>query len=238
MVFDINFAIQTFKTVLGGIPTTMLVVLVTLLFAFPLGFLLALTRINHIRGMEKFAEVYVSFVRGTPMVVQIFLMYNTLPLLLAVLLEKMGLDKRIIFDFNPIFYAFVVFILSFTASFSEVFRGAIYAVNYGQVEAALAVGMTTAQAYRRILLPQALLVALPNISNSTLTLIKSSSLVFIMTVQDIMARAKVAASIGYQYLEAYVDVLIIYVVICLAVENLFHLMEKKLRVFKGLEEVK
>ena len=137
------------------------------------------------------------------------------------------------FALNPIWYAFVVFSLNTAATLSEVFRSALLTINKGQLEAGYTSGLTYAQTYRRIIIPQALTAALPNMCNATVTLIKNTSLAFMMTVKDVTAVAKIEASYGYNYLESYLDIFVIYIIICSVVQRLFKVWEKKATVFKA-----
>lgn len=228
---DYEFLVDTFFVALSGVPTALLITIVALLIALPLGFLLTLTRINQIPILNRFAQIYVSFVRGTPIIVQIFIIYSSLPLLLASIFTKFNIEANV-YDVNPIWYAFIVFSLNTTAILIEVFRSALSTVNKGQLEAAQSVGLTTVQAFRRIIIPQALVVALPNICTATVNLIKATSLGYAMALQEITLRAKVAANVGYNYVEAYIDIFLVYLIICSLVEYAFKLYEKRLRKYK------
>ena len=104
--------------------------------------------------LHRFAQVYVSFVRGTPIIIQIFIVYSSVPLLLSSLFTKFNIGMNV-YDVNPIWYAFIVFSFNTTAVLIEVFRSALGTVNKGQLEAAQSVGLTNVQAYRRIIIPQA-----------------------------------------------------------------------------------
>ena len=137
-------------------------------------------------------------------------------------------DKVNVFNLNPIIYAIVVFTLNTIATLSEVFRSAMQTVDKGQYEAALCCGLTYFQALRRIILPQALVSAIPNICNLCVNLIKNTSLAFMMTVKDITAVAKIQASYGFNYIEAYLDIFIIYIIVCSVVQVLFKILEKRL----------
>ncbi len=136
------------------------------------------------------------------------------------------------FALNPIIYAFFVFSLSTAAGLSEVFRSALLTISRGQLEASFTSGLTYWQAFRRIIIPQALVAALPNLCTATVNLIKNTSLAFMMTVKDITAVAKIEASFGYNYIESYLDIFVIYIIICSVVQGLFKVWEKSLSVFR------
>ena len=233
---DINtkFMVETFFAALKGIPTTLIITVVTLLISAPLGFFMGLSRLRK-RGIgNKLINGYVSFIRGTPVVLQILFLYSLLPSLLNYLLNIVLEWDVDVFGVNPIVYAFTVFSLNTTAVMTEVFRSALSSVGHGQMEAALSVGLTRSQAYSRIIVPQAMVTALPNICNTTVNLLKSTSLAFMMTVQDITAIAKIRAAYGYNYIEAYLVVFFVYILLCTAVQLLFKIIEQSLSSYKKL----
>lgn len=228
---DIEFLIKTFFVALSGVPIALLVTVVSLLVALPSGFSLALTRINRLPIIQHLVRVYVSFVRGTPVIVQIFVIYTSIPLVLNIIFEKYNVTMNV-YDINPIWYAFIVFSFNTTALLIEIFRSALSAVDKGQLEAAHSVGLSNMQAYWRIIIPQALVVALPNICTTTVNLIKATSLGYAMSLQEITLRAKVAANEGYNYVEAYIDIFLVYLILCMAVEYLFKVYEKRLSKYR------
>lgn len=234
MHINTEFMIETFIASLGGIPVTLEITLVTLIISTPLAFLMALSRQRKKGIGRKLVTAYVSFIRGTPVVLQILFLYSLLPSLLNYLFNQVLELNVDIFGLNTIVYAFVVFSLNTTAVLSEVFRSALSTVEHGQMEAALSVGLSKRQAYTRIIVPQALVSALPNICNATVNLLKSTSLAFMMTVQDITAIAKVRAAYGYNYIEAYLVVFMIYILLCTLVQLLFKAVERYLSSYKKL----
>lgn len=221
-----EFLIRTFFLAMKGIPVTLKLTFVTLIISSLLGFFIALAKINGRKVSAGIFSVYVSLVRSTPVVLQILFLYSLLPSLLNYVINvKLNLNWNI-FGINPIFYAYIIFTLNTTAILSEVFRSAILTVNKGQMEAALTSGLTKTQAYVRIIIPQAFRVALPNIANTTIGLMKSTSLAFMMTVKDITAIAKTEAAFGYNYIEAYLDIAVIYILLCTVLQIAFRFLEK------------
>ena len=225
------FLVETFFIALFGVPIVLLITSVALFISLPLGFLLALTRINKIPVLQRISQVYVSFVRGTPIIIQIFIVYSSIPLLLSSLFTKFHIQINV-YDVNPIWYAFIVFSFNTTAILIEVFRSALTTVNKGQLEAAQSIGLTNFQAFRRIIIPQVLVVALPNICTATVNLIKATSLGYAMSLKEITLRAKVAANVGYNYVEAYIDIFLVYLILCSVVEYAFKRYEKQLGKYK------
>ncbi|MDR0657101.1 MAG: amino acid ABC transporter permease [Treponema sp.] len=227
MELNLPFMLAALLRAAAAIPVTVNITAVSLLIASPLGFLLALCRIYRIRPLDTLAGIYISFIRGTPMVLQILIVYSILPSLLNAFTKSLGLGIDI-FALPPIIYAWAVFSLNSAAGLSEIFRSALLTVDRGQMEAARALGMSTPLAYRLVILPQAFVFALPNLSNFTVTLIKNTSLAFIMTVRDITAVARIEAARGYNYIEAYLDIFLLYIALCGVVQWLFDRAERKL----------
>lgn len=226
MDLDYKFLVQTFYLVLGAVPTTLKLTFVSLLAATPFAFAIAMVRRQSGRRiLSQIVKAYVTFMRGTPIVLQILMIYSVLPSVLNAVALAWNLPINV-FDWDPVLYAYIVFTLNTIALLSEVFRSALGSVVQGQMEAALCAGLTRVQAYIHIILPQALVSAMPNLCNLTINLLKGTSLAFLMTVKDMTAVAKVAASYGYNYIEAYMDVLVGYVIVCSIVQVLFHFAER------------
>ena len=231
-MFDITFLFKTFFLIWKAVPTTLLITVVSLAIGGIIGFFIALARVNKVKVLSQIGRAYVSIIRGTPVVLQILVIYSVVPSLLNVILKASGSTMNI-FDLNPIIYAFIVFSLNMAGTLSEVFRSALLTVNKGQLEAGLTTGLTLSQTYKRIIIPQALTAAIPNLCNASVGLIKNTSLAFMMTVRDITAVAKIEASYGYNYVEAYLDLLVIYVIICSIVQFLFKKWERRSSIYKG-----
>ena len=231
-MFDIGFLFKTFFLIWKAVPTTLLITVVSLAIGGIIGFFIALARVNNIKVLSQIGRAYVSVIRGTPVVLQILVIYSVVPSLLNAILKASGSSVNV-FDLNPIIYAFIVFSLNMAGTLSEVFRSALLTVNKGQLEAGLTTGLTASQTYKRIIIPQALTAAIPNLCNATVGLIKNTSLAFMMTVRDITAVAKIEASYGYNYVEAYLDILVIYVIICSIVQFGFKKWEKRSSAYKG-----
>ena len=229
MELNIKFMGETLVKVLAGIPVTLEITVFTLLIAGPLAFLSAVARAENRKVAGRLIAGYVSFIRGTPV---ILFLYSLLPSLLNHLIRNvLQLDYNI-FDWNPVVYAYVVFIVNNLAVLTEVFRSALQTVNQGQLEAGLAVGMTKRQTYLRIIIPQAMVAAMPNLCNSTIGLLKSTSLAYMMGVKEITSIARTAAAYGYDYIEAYLDVFFVYLVLCTVVQLIFKGIEKRISVYK------
>ena len=145
---------------------------ITLLLSIPIGLLLALLRLSRIKFISFLVNAYSWLMRGTPLMLQIFFIYFALPML--------GIR------FDSFSTAVIAFTLNYAAYFAEIFRAGIQGVNKGQYEAAKTLGMSYSQTMWRIVLPQMVKKILPPLSNETITLIKDTSLVYVLALQDLM----------------------------------------------------
>lgn len=225
MKLNTEFMIEAFKASLSGIPVTLGITVVSLMVSMPLALMMAIKKINSKGPLSFLINTYVSIVRSTPMVLQILLLYSLLPSFLNFFIKQVLKIDFNIFKIPAIYYAYAVFSLNTTAILSEVFRSALLTVDKGQLDAGLSVGLGKFLTYIRIIIPQALVVALPNICNVTVGLLKSSSLAFFMTVQDITAIAKLKAAYAYNYIEAYSIIFILYIILCTMVQLIFKYIE-------------
>jgi len=223
---DLNYIVNTFLVTLKGIPVTLIIMVVAILLSFIPALLLALGQIYKVRGVRTFSVVYLAFIRATPPILLILFFYSLFPSLLNQIFKSLG-SQVDVFKFNPLYYAFIIYSLMTTGSLSEILRSAILTVDKGQLEAAQAIGLTNFQAYLRIVFPQALRSALPNLANLVINLVKGTSLVFVMTVKDITALAKIEASHSYQYSESYLVIFVIYLIICGLIQWMFRCLEKR-----------
>jgi len=229
---DIDFMQETFLLVWQGAGVTLALTALSLVLAAPIAFCFAVLRVRGHRVGGTIARLYVSFVRGTPLVLQILLLYSLLPSLLNLLVKAAGSSFNVFEAVDPFWYAVFIFTLNTVALLTEAFRSALLAIPKGQLEAGAVCGLSEAETYLHVILPQALVVALPSIANITVNLIKGTSLAFLMTVKDIMAVGKVAASYGYNYIEAYLDVFVVYLILCTIVQLLFAAAERRVGAFR------
>lgn len=218
--------------ILKFIPVTLNITAVSIIFASIIAFVVAMVRINKTPVLSRLAGLYISFTRGTPLLVQIYLSYYGLPKVLDYINIRYGTEIDIS-TIPAIAFVYIAFSLNVGAYLSETFRAAILSVEKGQAEAALSLGMTKFQAMIRIVLPQAFVTALPNIGNTVISLVKDSSLAFIISVVEMMGQAKIVGAQGLNFFEVYIVVAILYWVICIFIEKVVFLSEKKLRVFEG-----
>ena len=223
---NFTFIKEALPQVLTAIPVTLEMALLAPLAGWILGILIAVARRNKIPVVSQICAVFVSFIRGVPMVILLYVAYYALPMMIY---SATGVDTTSI---PAIWYAIVALSLDQAAYSSEVFRAALDSVNRGQLEAAWSVGMTTCQAMRRIVFPQALAVALPNLSGLFVGIIKGTSLAYYVGVYEITATANLLANPGLNFIEAYVITTVIYELISFICNRLFHTAETRLNRFR------
>ena len=181
----------------------------SLLFGLVIGLLLTLAQLRGGRVLASLAHGYISLMRGVPSLVLIFLLFMGLPQVMPVLAK---LPKST--------FILVAMTLISSANLGEMMRSSYLAVEHAQTEAALSVGMTEVQALRRIVLPQAVAIAIPNLGNNVISIFKETALAFSIGTLDLMGRAQTIsqASYGASRLEVYISVAIIYWGICLLLQ--------------------
>ena len=208
--------------IIPSIPITMLITLIAGLLGLLFGFILAVLRIKKIPVLAQLATVYISFIRGTPLLVQLFLSYYGIPMLLRAINYNFGTEFNIS-GISNIIFAFAAFSFNEAAYNAETIRASILSVDRRDIEAAHSMGMTGAQTMRRVILPQAMIVAIPN-------LVKATSLAYAIGVMDMMGKAKVVAGNNMRFFEAYIGLALLYWVICLIFEFIVRKLEKKFNI--------
>ncbi|WHY01099.1 amino acid ABC transporter permease [Neobacillus sp. DY30] len=229
-LLDIHFLIESFPAIVARLPITIGIAVGSLIISLFIGLTTALIKIYRVPVLKTISSFYVSFVRGTPLLVQIYLVFYGIPKVIYFFQTEYGwvlnIDVNII---APEVYALLAFSINLGAYLSETIRSAIESVDRGQFEAARAIGLSPTQMMLKIIFPQALSVAIPNLGNMFISTIKDTSLVFIIGVIDIMGQAKILGSRGLAFFEVYIAVSIIYWIICIIVERLLVIVEKRAR---------
>ncbi len=206
-----------------GILVTLLVTIAAIVCALAIGLLAGLGRISRFKPVNLIATIYVEVIRGIPLLVQLFYIYYALP----PLIKAAGLDRFIHLD-GPS-SAILAMSICYGAYMAEIFRAGLQSLPKGQMEAALALGMSRGQAMRKVILPQTVRVILPPIGNEFIALLKDSSLVSILAVSDLLRRGREFASTSFMYFESYTVVALVYLVMTLFFSRLVAMMEDKLR---------
>jgi len=211
-----EFAIK----LLNYLPITLLILVLGILLAVLVGFLLALPRLYRLPFLSQLAYLFLSYARGTPILVQLFIVYFGLP----GLLQGLGIDVS---RLEPIFFVVIAYGLNWGAWMSENIRASIQSVSQGQLDAAYSIGMTAPLALRRIVLPQALVVAVPNFANLVFTALKGTSLAFYIGVQEMLFRVNSLGAAVNHFLEAYIAAAIIYYCVYLVLSKAFKITERR-----------
>ncbi|TXK84810.1 amino acid ABC transporter permease [Paenibacillus sp. N3.4] len=230
MKLDPGFIWTAFIQLLSALPTTLLITVVSVFFGFIIGTIVALIRIYRVPVLHYVASAYVTFIRGTPMLMHLLLIYFGLPAILDAIAVSAGWSFRSA-SIPMIDFAFLSFSITAGSYLSEVVRSGILAVNRGQIEAAYAVGMTTPQALRRIVLPQALAVSLPNLSNTLIGMLHGSTLAFTVSVVEINAKAQIVATTNWKFFESYIAAALLFWGVTILIEKLTGLLEKRINVY-------
>ena len=199
---------------LKGAAWTLLLAVASVFFGAIIGTLVAITRPARVPGLSQFASLYVSCMRGTPLLMQLFVIYFGLP--------SIGLQ------FDPITAGILGLSLNVGAYLSETIRGAINGVEHGQRNAALSLGLTPSQTLSYVIGPQALRLAVPSLSNSLISLIKDTSLVSVIAVSELMLATKEVIATTFQPFPLYLAAAAIYWAMSASFETLQKKLETRL----------
>ncbi|AFM02172.1 amino acid ABC transporter membrane protein, PAAT family [Desulfitobacterium dehalogenans ATCC 51507] len=172
-----DYILQILGPMLNGTVVTLKIFLVTIVMSLPLGLMLSLGRISRFGVLRSAIGVYIWVFRGTPLMLQLLFVYFGLPFIPVI-----G-EMLILTDFQA---AILAFVLNYAAYFAEIFRAGIQSIERGQYEGARALGMTYGQLMRRIILPQVIKRVLPPVSNETITLVKDTSLIYVLAMNDLL----------------------------------------------------
>ncbi|WP_297521015.1 amino acid ABC transporter permease [uncultured Clostridium sp.] len=197
---------------LEGLVVTLKVFIVTLLFSVPLGMGVALCRISHIKIIKSISGIYVWVMRGTPLLLQLVVIFFGLPLV------DINLDRF------PA--AILAFILNYAAYFGEIFRAGILDVDNGQIEASEILGFSKAHTLLRIVMPQMIKKVFPAIANEVITLVKDTSLVYVVGLGELLRAGKIASNRDASLVPLLL-VGAIYLIVIAILTLIFNKLEKK-----------
>jgi polar amino acid transport system permease protein len=196
--------------------TTLEISILSILIGLVLGLVVVLMKISHFKPLSLFADFYIWVIRGTPMLVQLFLVYFGLP--------QIGIEL------SPFAASLIALGMNAGAYMAEIFRGGIQSIPHGQMEAALSLGMNYPTIMRRIILPQAFRVRIPGLGNESITLLKDSSLASLVTVSELMMTSQRFASSNYAFIEFYITAAILYLIMTTLVTIVLRRIESRLTV--------
>lgn len=212
-----EYFLKVIPFMLEGMKTTVALGAATIIFALPLGLLTTLLVRSSFKPVSWLAEVYIYIMRGTPLMLQLMFLYYSLPYMPVV---------GALFKMNRFLAAAVAFILNYGAYFGEIFRGGLLSVPKGQYEACQVLGMNRWQTMIRVIMPQMFRVALPSISNETITLVKDTALAYVIALPEIMHAAKAVVSRDASSL-AYLFAALLYLGMTFVLTLVFKKLERR-----------
>jgi len=230
-MINFKFIIASFPEIIRAIPITLLMAFVSAIIGWILGFGIALVLKYKIPIISQICAVFVSLMRGVPMVILLYISYYALP----IIIYRYGTGVGLKLDINvlpAVVYAIITLTIGQAAYASEIFRSALAAIDESQMEAACSVGMTRNQGLQRIVFPQALVIAVPNLGGLFIELVKGTSLAYYVGVYEITATANLLAMPSYNFIEAYIITTVIYEVISFIFNFSFRKIENRLRKFR------
>ncbi|MGI6092908.1 MAG: amino acid ABC transporter permease [Veillonellaceae bacterium] len=204
---------------LDGTVVTLQMFFVTIVLSLPLGLLLSLARISRFKALRDVVGVYIWLFRGTPLMLQLLFVYFGLPLVPYI---GVKLD-----DFPAAVFAFV---LNYAAYFAEIFRAGIQSIDRGQYEGAKVLGMSYIQTMRRIILPQVIKRVLPPVSNETITLVKDTSLIYVLAMNDLLRTTRAIVQRDFNT-TPFLVAAVFYLLMTLVLTWGFQKLEKKYAVY-------
>lgn len=212
-LFDVELAIKSLPFVLEGLPMTLLVSLVGMLLGLILGLFLALARSSKRIYLRWPARIYISFMRGTPIIVFLFILYFGLPVI--------GIE------FSALVAASLGFGLNSAAYIAEINRSSINSIDQGQWETARALNLTYMQTLRLVIFPQATRIAIPPLTNVFMDIVKATSLAAVITVPELFQKAQIIAGREFDAMTLYILVALIYWPICIIIGYVQNYLEER-----------
>lgn len=214
---------EYYQYFLRGTRTTILISLITVFYGAILGCLVALMRISNCKPLQAFSKLYITVIRGTPMLVQLYIVYYQLSFIQYPSGTIWGVDMERAIP------CVIALSLNSAAYIAEVFRAGIQAVDVGQMEAARSCGMTSAQAMRFIILPQAIKNILPAIGNEFITMVKETSIIQYLGISDLMYNNGIVITATYNPLPCYYISAILYLLLNIILGKGINIFEVRLK---------
>ena len=212
--FDLNLVFDSFPLLLMGAGVTVQITALSVGFGLLIGMFVGIARLSTLWPVKMLAAIYVDFIRGTPLLVQIFLIYFALPLLVG---------QRI----DPFIAAITACSVNSGAYVAEIFRSGIQSIDKGQMEAGRSLGMTWAQTMRYIIMPQAFKRIIPPLGNEFIAMLKDSSLVSVIGFEELTRRGQLIIARTYGSFEIWLTVAFIYLVMTFTISRLVDYLERR-----------
>jgi L-cystine transport system permease protein len=234
--FSWTFFLVSLTRLLGRVPITLGITTAAFALGFVLALVLAAVQIYRVPGARQAARFYVSFMRGTPILIQLLICNMALPLLIW---QLTGFNAGRYWP--PLTFVIIAYALNIAAFLSETLRASVSGVGAGQEEAAYSVGLTRLQAFTQVIFPQAFRIGIPGMANNLSSLLKDTSLAYSAAgVLDIMGmvatnatadfkgRSGIIISATFREMEGYIGAAVIFFILCLLLEQGTHLLFKRL----------
>lgn len=202
MGFDINYLLEVLPTLFYAARYTFYLTLVASLFGLIIGLILAVITYYEVKILNPLAQIYLFVMRGAPLVALLYFFYYGL-----------ASYSELISEMNPLNAVSIIISLTAGGFMAESIRGALLSVDEGQKDAAYSLGLTNGELMRRVIVPQAVRIAVPSLFNNVISITKMTSLSFMLGVVDVMGAARLEGSRTFSYFEIYGGVIIVYLVI-------------------------
>jgi len=216
MDFDFSLVVNALPLLLEGAFVTIKITALSVMFGIVIGLFAGIARISSFWPVRALAAVYVDFIRGTPLLVQIYLMYFALPVVTGMRID-------------PFVAAITACSVNSGAYVAEIFRAGIQAVDEGQMEAGRSLGMTWMQTMRYIIIPQAFKQVIPPLGNEFIALLKDSSLVSVIGFEELTRRGQLVIARTYGSLEIWVSVAVLYLIMTLTISRFVAYLERRFK---------
>jgi polar amino acid transport system permease protein len=224
-IFDINVVFSSIPKLLRFLPQSLFITAVSMAIGLVLGLLFALARTKKVPVLDKIIVFFVSFIRGTPLIVQLYMTSYVIPLIFKYINLRWGTNLSIK-NVPDLLFVFITFGLNEAAYDSEIIRSALQSVQKGQIEAAESLGMNYFQVLLRVILPQAVVVAIPPLGNALIGLLKGTSLAFVAGVIEMTAAGRIISGSNFRFFEVYLALAIIYWALTIVIEQVIRVLEK------------
>ncbi|MDR3123384.1 MAG: amino acid ABC transporter permease [Treponema sp.] len=221
-MFKWEYVWRYLPRVISAAPTTLLIVAVAMAAGLVVGMFITFFRVEKIPVLNQLSVVFVSFVRGTPILAQLFVVYYGLPAVMKIF----GVN---IMRAEKIFFVFLTYALNSGAFLSENFRSAILSVSKSQWDAAAAIGLNKLQIYLRVIIPQSVVVAIPSVGTFLSQLLQDTSLAFALGIIDIVGKINTMGASISHVLEGYCVAAVLFTALTFGIERAFAFIEKKMR---------
>lgn len=217
MHFDVDLIVRSIPLLLMGAGITIEITALSVGFGLIIGMFIGMARLSKIWAVKAAATVYVDFIRGTPLLVQIFLIYFALPIVLG---------QRI----DPFMAAITACSVNSAAYIAEIFRGGIQSIDKGQMEAGRSLGMSWTQTMHFIILPQAFKRIIPPLGNEFIAMLKDSSLVSVIGFEELTRRGQMIIARTYGSFEIWLTVAVMYLVMTLTISRFVDYLERRYKI--------